>query len=62
MKEIDPQDVGEVGGGFINCSMLPAPANFVCTGGVAGFGLAALLISLDANAGSTTNLSDVTAP
>jgi hypothetical protein len=61
MKELSATDVGEVSGGFISCGMLPPPAAFVCGAAVAGFSLAALLISTDTNAGSTTNLSDITA-
>lgn len=62
MREISQEEVNEVGGGFISCSMLPMPVSYICAGAVAAFGLATLLISVDTNAGSTTNLSDVTAP
>lgn len=62
MKKISETDVCEVGGGFLSCSTLPPPANFVCHVGVAGVGLTLALLATDSNLGSTTNLSDVTAP
>lgn len=62
MKEINNSEVAEVQGGLISCGMLPQPWSFVCHSAVAGAGLVSLLMSTDSNAGSTTNLSDVTAP
>ena len=62
MREINGTEVAEVNGGLLACSMLPPPANFVCSAAVAGIGMVAFLMSTDSNAGSTTNLSEVTAP
>jgi hypothetical protein len=62
MKELSATDVGDVSGGFISCGMLPGPVGWVCQAVVAIGSFSALLISTDTNAGSTTNLSDLTAP